>query len=210
MVLRLKAWESRSPPGLPSTDSSRHGKQHPNHTIPDPAPLPHQHARGKRPHNKAKSHHAGWSSPVARQAHNLKVAGSNPAPATKSWRRSRGGSVRPGRSPTKPGPGARATPWSARPSTAGRKPRTGPPASRARWPRTPIVVDKDSRRVTLEEVIDEYLKRRVPKLKGDQPRYETLKWKRRPLAKRIIGHITVADIIAWPPPRLAESVGWPE
>ena len=29
---------------------------------------------------------AGWSSPVARQAHNLKVAGSNPAPATKSAR----------------------------------------------------------------------------------------------------------------------------
>src|SRR5215203_3464698 len=27
---------------------------------------------------------AGWSSPVARQAHNLKVVGSNPAPATKS------------------------------------------------------------------------------------------------------------------------------
>ena len=26
---------------------------------------------------------AGWSSPVARQAHNLKVVGSNPAPATK-------------------------------------------------------------------------------------------------------------------------------
>ena len=25
---------------------------------------------------------AGWSSPVARQAHNLKAAGSNPAPAT--------------------------------------------------------------------------------------------------------------------------------
>ena len=25
---------------------------------------------------------AGWSSPAARQAHNLKVAGSNPAPAT--------------------------------------------------------------------------------------------------------------------------------
>ncbi|WP_207092531.1 hypothetical protein, partial [Rhizobium ruizarguesonis] len=25
-----------------------------------------------------------WSSPVARQAHNLKAAGSNPAPATKS------------------------------------------------------------------------------------------------------------------------------
>ena len=27
---------------------------------------------------------AGWSSPVARQAHNLKVVGSNPTPATKS------------------------------------------------------------------------------------------------------------------------------
>ena len=26
--------------------------------------------------------HAGWSSPVARQAHNLKVTGSNPVPAT--------------------------------------------------------------------------------------------------------------------------------
>ena len=29
---------------------------------------------------------AGWSSPVARQAHNLKVAGSNPAPATNKTR----------------------------------------------------------------------------------------------------------------------------
>src|ERR1700756_14334 len=27
-------------------------------------------------------HDAGWSSPVARQAHNLKVTGSNPVPAT--------------------------------------------------------------------------------------------------------------------------------
>ena len=29
------------------------------------------------------SYGAGWSSPVARQAHNLKVRGSNPLPATK-------------------------------------------------------------------------------------------------------------------------------
>jgi hypothetical protein len=29
---------------------------------------------------------AGWSSPVARQAHNLKVIGSNPIPATKSMK----------------------------------------------------------------------------------------------------------------------------
>ena len=32
-------------------------------------------------------HRAGWSSLVARQAHNLKVAGSNPAPATNFPRR---------------------------------------------------------------------------------------------------------------------------
>jgi hypothetical protein len=29
-----------------------------------------------------KIHDAGWSSPVAREAHNLEVAGSNPVPAT--------------------------------------------------------------------------------------------------------------------------------
>ena len=32
--------------------------------------------------NAARQHIAGWSSPVARQAHNLKVVGSNPTPAT--------------------------------------------------------------------------------------------------------------------------------
>jgi hypothetical protein len=31
---------------------------------------------------------AGWSSPVARQAHNLKVVGSNPTPATNQIRAS--------------------------------------------------------------------------------------------------------------------------
>ena len=31
---------------------------------------------------------AGWSSPVARQAHNLKVVGSNPTPATKNINKS--------------------------------------------------------------------------------------------------------------------------
>ena len=32
--------------------------------------------------DQAKKHVAGWSSPVAREAHNLEVAGSNPVPAT--------------------------------------------------------------------------------------------------------------------------------
>jgi hypothetical protein len=53
MVLRLKAWKSRSPPG--------------------PAGPP------------TLKTDAGWSSPVARQAHNLKVTGSNPVPATKFY-----------------------------------------------------------------------------------------------------------------------------
>ena len=58
MVLCLKTRESRSPPGLPST-------RHATHSL-----------------TQAQRFGAGWSSPVARQAHNLKVAGSNPAPAT--------------------------------------------------------------------------------------------------------------------------------
>ena len=52
MVLHLKVWESKSLPGL----------------------LASQYFTLK--------HDAGWSSPVARQAHNLKVVGSNPTPAT--------------------------------------------------------------------------------------------------------------------------------
>ena len=66
MVLCLKAWESRSPPGLPGgylCNVALHElSRTPSFTLPFAA---------------------GWSSPVARQAHNLKVAGSNPAPATK-------------------------------------------------------------------------------------------------------------------------------
>ena len=60
MVLRLKARESRSPPALPVTYLDQ-------------------------PHSSLQStaFDAGWSSPVARQAHNLKVVGSNPTPAPK-------------------------------------------------------------------------------------------------------------------------------
>ena len=58
---------------------------------------------------------AGWSSPVARQAHNLKVTGSNPVPATKQASdlkrffesRLRGGSLFLGRVATGSPPGAR-------------------------------------------------------------------------------------------------------
>src|SRR5437868_12641054 len=61
MVLRLKARESRSPPGLPRRYE----------ILPKPFI-----------HNPYNAIAAGWSSPVARQAHNLKVTGSNPVPAT--------------------------------------------------------------------------------------------------------------------------------
>ncbi len=68
MVLRLKTWESRSPPNLvrnTNTDLSN-----------DAAP----NCLNFQPWGLYIG--AGWSSPVARQAHNLKAAGSNPAPAT--------------------------------------------------------------------------------------------------------------------------------
>ncbi len=67
MVLLLKQWKSRSPPGF--AGGAREAETH-------------SHVRSRR--CGANSFGAGWSSPVARQAHNLKVAGSNPAPATTS------------------------------------------------------------------------------------------------------------------------------
>ena len=61
MVLRLKTWESRSLPNLVKPLLNRISLND----------------------NKKTPSGAGWSSPVARQAHNLKVVGSNPTPATK-------------------------------------------------------------------------------------------------------------------------------
>ena len=58
MVLRLKAWESKSLPNL--VRNSTYLSTMTNTDLGS----------------------AGWSSPVARQAHNLKVVGSNPTPAT--------------------------------------------------------------------------------------------------------------------------------
>jgi hypothetical protein len=78
MVLRLKARESRSLPGLPNalcalllskSFLSRLCQIRPSFAC--------QYC------GRASTFDAGWSSPVARQAHNLKVVGSNPAPAPK-------------------------------------------------------------------------------------------------------------------------------
>ena len=58
------------------------------HTLPKPgvpgqtAPRPPDPVRERSGGPHAKPTTAGWSSPVARQAHNLKVTGSNPVPAT--------------------------------------------------------------------------------------------------------------------------------
>ena len=70
MVLRLKARESRSLPGQKSQFVM----------ICDNVIFSEIEAKVR-----ATDINAGWSSPVARQAHNLKVAGSNPAPATNNF-----------------------------------------------------------------------------------------------------------------------------
>ena len=86
MVLCLKARESRSPP-------DPHTAIRPTHDVNDADPTPAfpRHARSPAappPHGVLRRRRdrrplgAGWSSPVARQAHNLKVTGSNPVPAT--------------------------------------------------------------------------------------------------------------------------------
>ena len=100
MVLCLKTWESRSSPGLQRTkqpfllaspDPQRRRAATPagpERQDPRPAKPPQQKATQNRTELKAEKPSqtlgAGWSSPVARQAHNLKAAGSNPAPATTS------------------------------------------------------------------------------------------------------------------------------
>ena len=101
MVLCLKTRESRSSPGPQMTVITLH--------VPQPSPKlwgrrlsrntypvcnraekpPRKTKRNRRPNTPGRRSAfrntiaAGWSSPVARQAHNLKVAGSNPAPATR-------------------------------------------------------------------------------------------------------------------------------
>ena len=85
MVLLLKQWKSRSSPGFAGGV-----KQEPIRNV--------FKAAAGQPSGGflvwtiwSADVGAGWSSPVARQAHNLKVAGSNPAPATNQTARFRAG-----------------------------------------------------------------------------------------------------------------------
>src|ERR1041385_8149034 len=110
MVLRLKAWKSRSPPGPasppqpPARTQQRSGTRITHITRGGAARSPgsgpgRQAITAARPGEARRAaverhpgrasdpgptdtNNAGWSSPVARQAHNLKVTGSNPVPAT--------------------------------------------------------------------------------------------------------------------------------
>ena len=79
MVLTLKRWESRSSPGIVAGGCA----------VKNPFTVRASSPYYKRAHaalfaSPADAYigAAGWSSPVARQAHNLKVVGSNPTPAT--------------------------------------------------------------------------------------------------------------------------------
>ena len=114
MVLCPKAWKSRSPPGIAAGAPERRGlrpfERETTHLLFNPASAvgdsafatcftarhvtcpssPAVAAFRRDPVPPAQGRHnrstvgAGWSSPVARQAHNLKVVGSNPTPATNS------------------------------------------------------------------------------------------------------------------------------
>jgi hypothetical protein len=101
MVLPLKRWKSRSSPGFEAgvTASTDQKRTHSHCLLRVSTPKP-QASQGRTAARTGFSREesqaggcrrrrlrptisvAGWSSPVARQAHNLKVAGSNPAPAT--------------------------------------------------------------------------------------------------------------------------------
>ena len=80
MVLSLKRWKSRSSPGIAAGahEGKKRGKN--PFTCQKAAAAAFLHIRAAAPEHLG----AGWSSPVARQAHNLKVVGSNPTPATNS------------------------------------------------------------------------------------------------------------------------------
>jgi hypothetical protein len=75
MVLCLKTWESRSLPGLRRAEEFLFKMF--------------AFLGGSRLESRF-VFGAGWSSPVARQAHNLKVTGSNPVPATKELNKNKG------------------------------------------------------------------------------------------------------------------------
>ncbi len=82
MVLTLKRWKSRSPPGIEASGSGYNPFTKSTGLTRKGGPF-----GVFGPGSRRKVGIAGWSSPVARQAHNLKVVGSNPTPATNLGKR---------------------------------------------------------------------------------------------------------------------------
>ena len=84
MVLSLKRWKSRSSPGIAAGGCGNGSVKNPFTFSPGRV----QRLRFAGGVRASRDHgDAGWSSPVARQAHNLKVTGSNPVPATNTEER---------------------------------------------------------------------------------------------------------------------------
>jgi hypothetical protein len=86
MILRLKPRESRPPPDLQTADQHKTDiTQIKIRTNQCSTNLPKRFISENNPaKRREQKFNAGWSSPVARQAHNLKVTGSNPVPAPSS------------------------------------------------------------------------------------------------------------------------------
>ncbi len=96
MVLTLKRWKSRSSPGIEGGETGKpiHDVRWPQASAAAPRLWLSRNKRGgqsalrsltapaRTASTRLSRFGAGWSSPVARQAHNLKVTGSNPVPAT--------------------------------------------------------------------------------------------------------------------------------
>jgi hypothetical protein len=84
MVLPLKRWKSRASPGIAAGALIERARENP-FIIQNAAEQPSK-VVGRFlfsiDSSRIEVGGAGWSSPVARQAHNLKVVGSNPTPAT--------------------------------------------------------------------------------------------------------------------------------
>ena len=87
-----RRWYCRSSGGRAGRRQARQTPPTPTPTLPKPgvpgqtAPRPPDPVRERSGGPHAKPTTAGWSSPVARQAHNLKVTGSNPVPATSIYK----------------------------------------------------------------------------------------------------------------------------
>ncbi len=77
-----KHWKSRSSPGIEAGALKIKTHSHTQKPLPDPIGAAAFWSQGCKHAATAETTVAGWSSPVARQAHNLKVVGSNPTPAT--------------------------------------------------------------------------------------------------------------------------------